>query len=91
MTYYLLKPCKGHAGYLSNMKEKTQVDLRTAIGLLESNGYEVMDVKHLLIAKKDIEVTVYPNGKLLVKTDDENTARLAAEAIYDIILSNREQ
>lgn len=91
MTYYLLKPCKGHAGYLSNMKKKTRVDLSYAIGQLESNGYEVMDVKHLLIAKKDVEVTVYPNGKLLVKTDDENDARKAAEAIYDIILPDPEQ
>ncbi len=90
MTYYLLKPCKGHAGYLSNMKKRTKVDLRTAVGLLESNGYDVMDIKHLLIAKKDIEVTVYPNGKLLVKTDDGDDARQAAEAIYSIILSDSE-
>jgi ArsR family metal-binding transcriptional regulator len=91
MTYYLLKPCKGHAGYLSNMKKRTRVDLRYAIGQLESNGYEVMDVKHLLIAKKDVEVTVYPNGKLLVKTDDEESAKQIVEAIYSMILAENEQ
>lgn len=91
MTYYLLKPCKGHAGYLSNMKKKTKVDLKAAIGLLESKGYEVMDVKHLLIARKDVEVTVYPNGKLLLKVDEEEDARHAAEEVYAIILPEPEQ
>jgi len=91
MTYYLLKPCKGHAGFLSTMKEKTRVDLISLIGRLESEGYEVTDVKHLLIAKKDVEVTIYPDGKLLVKTDDEEMATRAVKAIYGIAFPDREQ
>ncbi len=91
MTYYLLKPCKGHAGYLSTMKEKTVVDLKALVGKLESEGYEVMDIRHLLIAKKNVEVTVYPNGKLLVKEDDEERARQAVEEIYSIMFPHREQ
>ena len=91
MTYYLLKPCKGHAGYLSTMKKNVKVDLNSLVAKLESEGYQVTDVKHLLIAKKNIEVTIYPNGKLLVKEDDEEEAVRAVEAIYGIIFPEREQ
>ncbi len=91
MTFYLLKPCKGYAGYLSTTKERTKVDLKSLIGGLESQGYEVLDVKHLLIAKKGVEVTIYPSGKLLVKTDDEEEARKAVESIYEIILPENGQ
>ncbi len=91
MTYYLLRPCKGHAGYLSTMKEKARVDFKSLVEKLELEGFEVTDVKHLLIAKKDVEVAVYPNGKLLVKTHDEEIATRAVKAIYGIIFPEREQ
>ncbi|MCK4443841.1 MAG: hypothetical protein KAW09_04815 [Thermoplasmata archaeon] len=91
MTYYLLKPCRGHAGYLSTMKKKKNVDLRSLVSKLESEGYEVTDVKHLLIAKKDVEVTIYANGKLLIKEDDEDKAAQAVDAIYALIFPEREQ
>lgn len=91
MTYYLLKPCKGHAGFLSTMKENVKVNLHSLVGVLESEGYQVTDVKHLLIAKKDVEITIYPNGKLLVKEDDEEEAIRAVEAIYGMIFPEREQ
>ncbi|UCD92439.1 MAG: hypothetical protein JSV43_00445 [Methanobacteriota archaeon] len=89
MTFYLLKPCKGYAGYLSTTKKSTKVDLKSLIGDLESHGYEVLDVKHLLVAKKEMEITIYPNGKLLVKTDDKEEARKAVESIYEIIFPER--
>jgi ArsR family metal-binding transcriptional regulator len=85
MTYYLLKPCKGHAGYLSTLRKNQKVDLRSLVPRLESEGYQVTDVKHLLIARRDIEVTIYPNGKLLIKEDDEAEAIRVVEEIYGII------
>lgn len=91
MTYYLLKPCKGHAGYLSTLKTNEKVDLQSLVSELESQGYKVTDVKHLLIAKKDVEVTIYPNGKLLVKEDNEAEAVRAVEEIYSVILPKMEQ
>ncbi len=91
MTYYLLKPCKGHAGYLSTLRKNEKVDLQSIVPKLESNGYHVTDVKHLLIAKKDVEVTIYPNGKLLVKEDNQAEAVRAVEEIYSIILPELEQ
>ncbi len=91
MTFYLLKPCKGHAAFLSTMRKKTNIDLRSLMSKLESEGYEVTDVKHLLIAKKDVEVTIYSSGKLLIKDDDEVKASQVAEAIYALILPEREQ
>jgi hypothetical protein len=91
MTYYLLKPCKGYAGYLSTLKKQRKVDLKSLVGKLESQGHEVLDAKHLLVVKKDYEVTIYPNGKLLVKTDDKEQARKAVEAVYGIIFPDMEQ
>lgn len=91
MTFFLLKPCKGYAGYLSTMKERTKVDLKSLVDKLESQGYEVLNVKHLLVAKKDFEVTIYPNGKLLVKTDDIEEARKVVESIYGIIFPGKKR
>lgn len=85
MSYYLLKPCKGHSGYLSTLKKRERLNLRAAAEKLKSQGYHVLDAKHLLVVRKDLEMTIYPNGRILVKTNDKEVARRSVEAIYELI------
>lgn len=53
-------------------------------GGIEKRGYRVIDAEVLLIATKDEEVTIYPSGKLLIKTSEEPVAAKVADEVYTI-------
>jgi hypothetical protein len=42
----------------------------------------------LLILKKEIEVTIYPNGKLILKTDSQEQAHRVMNEIYERLFEN---
>ena len=90
MTAHLLRPCKSTAAFeaiLTSGSSQIHLDLIECQKMLESLGYqEVCNAKVLMIVKKEIEVTIYPNGKLILKTDDKETAKAAMEEIYEKIL-----
>ena len=70
----LTQPCKG--GSHSYLPEKRKnLDLHSMVSVLESNGYNiVMDLDLMLIFKKDIEVTLYPSGRIIFKTLENDVA-----------------
>lgn len=82
---FLLRPCRGIAAYASVPKKNLRLDLGRCKSRLEKAGYEVIDAKVMLVAKKDTDVTVYQSGKLLVNTDDKEVARNLVEEIYGIL------
>jgi len=90
MPAHLLRPCKSTAAFealLTPGNGQIQLDLIECQQELESLGYhEVCNAKVLMIVKKEIEVTIYPNGKLILKTDDKKIAKAAMEEIYEKIL-----
>jgi len=88
----MLRQCKTKAGYealpLDKRTNKWDQDRRLDLGAIKHTmdglGYEVLDAGPLLIAKRhDIrEATIYPTGRLIIKTNDEADARATAERIY---------
>ena len=88
----MLRQCKTKAGYealpldkrTNKWDQERRLDLRAIRASLERQGYEVLDAGPLLVAKcHDIcEATIYPTGRLIIKTDEESRARATAERIY---------
>jgi hypothetical protein len=85
MTYYLLKPCRTATAFISTLKKAQRVDLAAAAELLRTHGWQVSDVKVMLILEGEPELTLYESGKILVKTDDERLAREAVDRVYQAI------
>ncbi|HKZ99757.1 MAG TPA: hypothetical protein VJ326_09250 [Thermoplasmata archaeon] len=85
MTYYLLKPCRTATAFISTLKRPARVDLAEAASRLHAAGWKVHDVKVMLILEGDPELTLYESGKVLVKTDDEGSARAAIDRVYGTI------
>jgi hypothetical protein len=93
MSGYLLRPCKSTAAFealpeVNSKARKRNLDLNSCQEMLTSLGYEeVCDAKVLLILKKEIEVTIYPDGKLILKTDEKEIAEKVMNEIYNKILN----
>jgi hypothetical protein len=90
MSGYLLRPCKSTAAFeaLPNQNsQKAEINLTDCQIALEGLGYEeVCDARILIIMKKEIEVTIYPDGKLILKTDTKEIAERIMNEIYEQIL-----
>ncbi len=95
MTGYLLRPCKSSAVFEAlpqQMGKKFQLDLSNCRKSLEALGYvEVCDAKILLIMEKSIEVTIFPTGKLIIKTDSHDSAEQIMNEIYGAILHEQNE
>ena len=85
MTYYLMKPCRTATAFVSTLKKPMRVDLSDAAERLRGTGWRVNDVKVMLILEGDPELTLYESGKILVKTDDAQSARGAIDRVYETI------
>jgi len=81
-----VKPCRYDA-YEAVPKGRVSLDLDECRKALEGKGYEVLsDAGVMLVVKKEIEITVYPHGRLLLHpVKDRETALKAARALYDSI------
>lgn len=90
MSGHLLRPCKSTAAFEAlphQGKYHTQLDLTNCQKALEELGYqEVADAKVMIVMKKEIEVTIYPSAKLILKTDSKDIAEQTMIEIYDKIL-----
>lgn len=83
MSFYLLRPCKSTAAFECVPKKSGKIDLAVAETGLGAAGYAVKNARVLLIAQKaGVETTIYPSGKLIIKTRDESAASAEASAIY---------
>lgn len=87
MSFYLLRPCKTTAAYEALPNDEVKLDLEKVTKILEGEGMKVTYARVILIAhNKGIETTIYPSGKLLVKTDSEDVAQAEAELLYGFLL-----
>jgi hypothetical protein len=90
MSGYLLRPCKSTAAYEAlpdTSGGNLNLDLDSVqIQLLEIDFELVCDAKVMIILKKGIEVTIYPSGKLLLKTDIKDDAERIMNEIYSKII-----
>ena len=75
----IIRKCKTKGAYEAIPEKPTILDLNKL-----KNKFEVVaDLPILLIVKcKNIEVTCYKNGKLLMKTDSEKVAEEITKEIY---------
>ena len=83
---YILQPCEGNSAYEAIPKEELNFDLPECGGILEEEGFEILDAHVLLIAsKEELETTIYPSGRLLVKTDAKEIAAPQVALIYGLL------
>jgi len=80
LEFLAIKPCKYDA-YEAVPKGRVTLDLERSETILSERGYEILsNPKVMLVVKKDVEVTIYPAGRLLMhpikdKVDAERVAR----------------
>lgn len=93
MPGYLLQPCKSEAAFEAipqQNNDNLRVDLDACQAALENIGYhEVCNARVLIIMKKELEVTIYPSGKMILKTDSQDSAKRVMDEIYDVILNDQ--
>lgn len=85
MTYYLLKPCRTATAFISTPKKPQRVDLTVAAERLRTRGWQVTDLKVMLLLEGTPELTLYESGKILAKTDDERIARDRIDRVYETV------
>ena len=87
----VLRQCKTKAGFEAlPVDEKGKWDQERRLNLpavcksLKTLGYEVTDAGPLLVVKtKGIcEATIYPTGRLIIKSNSESDSKATAERIY---------
>jgi hypothetical protein len=83
--FYIVRPCKSIAAFESVPKKKLKLNLNQCARILKKNGYEVINAKIMLIVSSTYEVTIYPSGKLLLKTDNMKIAEHESEKIYKLL------
>ncbi|HEV8361255.1 MAG TPA: hypothetical protein VGR28_12455 [Candidatus Thermoplasmatota archaeon] len=82
--FYMVKPCATSAGYEARPRRPLDITLAEAEARLRRAEVEVVrNAGVVLLARAGCDVTVFPTGKLLLKTTDEEqahdaTRRLAA-------------
>jgi hypothetical protein len=86
MSFYVLKICKSKGAYESIPKEPMKLNLDTIEQKVVEAGYEIIcNAKVMLIVDAGCEVSIFPNGQLLLKTVSEQVAKSTAEKVYELI------
>lgn len=84
MMFKIVRPCKG--AYDALPAEHLELDLKRCSKKLSEIGYEeVVNARVMLVVKKEIEVSIYPNGKLLLKTDSKRVAEKVSDEIFKVL------
>jgi hypothetical protein len=81
-----IKPCKYDA-YEAVPKGRVSLDLDKSEIVLCESGYEILsNPKVMLVVKKDIEITIYPAGRLLMHPvkDRADAERIARQLYHDL-------
>ena len=80
--FYVVRPCATSAGYEARPRKPLQLSLAEAEARLRGAEVEVVrNAGVVLLARAGCDVTVFPTGKLLLKTTDEALAEAAARRI----------
>ena len=81
MSFYLLRPCQNSAAFELKPRQAAKLDLQRALEWLRQRKFhEVVDAGVMLIVERECMVNLYPSGRMLLRTSDEQLAeKLAAE------------
>ncbi|HJX04191.1 MAG TPA: hypothetical protein VJ489_00065 [Thermoplasmata archaeon] len=86
MEFLAVKPCKFDA-YEAVPKGKVSLNLDACERILSRSGYRILaNPKVMLVVKKDVEISIYPRGRLLMHPvkEREEAERIAKE-LYQAI------
>ncbi len=87
MHYHIIQLCKSSAAIEALPKHKASMDLNEVEKLLANRGYQIVcNAKAVLIVQNNAEISIYPSGKLLIKTKDEALARDEIERITPFLI-----
>lgn len=81
LEFMAVRPCRFEA-YEAVPRTRVSLDLDDCERRLKASGYEVLsNAGVMLVVRKDVEVTVYPHGRLLMHPakDREEAERIASE------------
>ncbi len=89
--YDMMEPCSDSGAYVAEPKEKTKISTEEVECKLKELGYIVEFSSEVILLvehpKSGIQVGVYPSGKLLFKTSDNEIAKKLFSEIEPIIIS----
>lgn len=84
LEFLAVKPCKFDA-FEALPKDKVRLNLDECERVLSGRGYEILsNPKVMLVVKKDVEISIYPLGRLLMHPVKrrEDAERIAKELYY---------
>lgn len=75
--YDVVEPCSDSGAYRAEPSEKTRIDLEKLEEHLIDKGFDIGFSSEVILLVQhpdfEVEVGIYPSGKLLFKTADEDT------------------
>ena len=83
---FIVKPCKEKGSLEILPKGERHFNLKKMQNLLISIGYTLkIYTPFVLIVTKEIEVSLFPSGRLLIKSDDVEKVKKIGEEIYRLL------
>ena len=84
---FIVKPCRDKGSLEALPKRERHFNLKKMQALLLGAGYEVkVSTPFVLIVQREKEVSVFPSGRLLVKSSDPEEVKKIAKEIYDLMI-----
>ncbi|DAC60727.1 MAG TPA: hypothetical protein D7I10_07595 [Candidatus Poseidoniales archaeon] len=86
---YLLEMCSGRAAWTVVPDKVNEIDLQAVSAIIENEGWSCTLRNRLCytFAGEDVNITLYPSGKLLIKTDNREIASQIAQHHVQVWLS----
>ncbi|UCH89052.1 MAG: hypothetical protein JSV49_12605 [Thermoplasmata archaeon] len=83
-----MQPCKSTAAFEAIPQDPQKLDLSSVESTLTSHGFEVIaNAKVLLVVtKNEMEISIYPTGKILIKIDDKSVAEDMVSELESILM-----
>jgi len=72
--YSSVRLCQGGGGFEALPRPRLRLDLPRVADRLRAAGYSVTDARVMLIARREREVTIAQDGRILIKTRDAREA-----------------
>lgn len=85
--YDVVEPCSDSGAYRAEPTEETRIDLEELEDHLAGKNFQIGFSSEVILLVQhpdfDVEVGIYPSGKLLFKTTDEETV----DELFDVFTS----
>ncbi len=82
---YLLEMCSGRAAWTVVPEKVSQIELESVSTIIESEGWSCTLRNRLCytFSGEQVDITLYPSGKLLIKTENiEIVSKIAQHHVY---------